>query len=234
MGYEISRTPHALLQHPKARLKVKFEQIVAFHMLRCPDFFFVQIGAHDGLSNDPIHEFVVRFGWRGILVEPQKTIFMTLKKNYQGQAQLIFENVAISTSVGTQQLYKFRDTVDASDWKTQQASLRQGQLLRLKKVIPNVEDLIEQETVESIDLDTLLQKYNVSKLDLLQVDTEGFDAEIIQMIDFTAICPAIIHYEHKHLSNSQQEVCLTHLINNGYYVSIDSYFNTVAYHKSYC
>lgn len=46
---------------------------------------------------DPLHSYVQRFGWRGILVEPQPDVFARLVENYRDQAdRLIFENVAIA------------------------------------------------------------------------------------------------------------------------------------------
>jgi hypothetical protein len=48
---------------------------------------------------------------------------------------------------------------------------------------------------ETISFETLLDRFKWSKLDLLQVDAEGFDAEIIKMFPFDRLKPAIIHFE---------------------------------------
>jgi hypothetical protein len=31
---------------------------------------FIQIGANDGIKNDPVHAFIKKYYWTGILVEP--------------------------------------------------------------------------------------------------------------------------------------------------------------------
>lgn len=41
----------------------------------------------------------------------------------------------------------------------------------------------------------LLTSHGLTRLDLLQIDVEGFDAEVIRMIDFSRVRPGIIKYE---------------------------------------
>lgn len=43
---------------------------------------FIQIGANDGLRNDPVREFIIRDRWQGILVEPLPAVFAMLQHNY--------------------------------------------------------------------------------------------------------------------------------------------------------
>ena len=85
-----------------------------------------------------------------------------------------------------------------------------------RKHIPDIEKRIIQETVHCISLDNLLVEQNVPQIDLLQIDAEGYDYEIIKMIDFQKIKPSIIRYEHKHLSKQDFDACLEYLIQNSY------------------
>ena len=39
---------------------------------------FIQVGANDGVYGDPLRSYVRRFGWKGILVEPQQDVFERL------------------------------------------------------------------------------------------------------------------------------------------------------------
>ena len=41
-----------------------------------------------------------------------------------------------------------------------------------------------------------MKTYKIKKIDLLQIDTEGYDAEIILNIDFDLMKPKIIRFEH--------------------------------------
>ena len=57
-------------------------------------------------------------------------------------------------------------------------------------------------------------------IDLLQVDAEGYDAEILRLFDIPRRKPAIIQFEHKHLGRRDVEACLNLLIDEGYKISI--------------
>lgn len=48
----------------------------------------------------------------------------------------------------------------------------------------------------------LVKDHDLFGLDYLQIDTEGFDDEIIKMIDFSIIKPKLIKFELVHLSKS--------------------------------
>jgi hypothetical protein len=56
-----------------------------------PGFTFVNIGANDGVLNDPCWPFIDRFGWSGVCVEPVPLIFERLAANYADlpQVQLV-------------------------------------------------------------------------------------------------------------------------------------------------
>lgn len=73
----------------------------AFSVAHSRKVTFIQIGASDGLHNDPIREFVIRDKWIGIKVEPLPTSFSRLKQNCQTIANrgLVFVNAAITSSV---------------------------------------------------------------------------------------------------------------------------------------
>ena len=83
-----------------------FDTIVETYSKKNPNFFFIQIGANDGVMSDPLNKFVRKFKWKGILIEPQKKEFIKLKKNYNDCDGLIFENLAISDKEGNIDLYK--------------------------------------------------------------------------------------------------------------------------------
>jgi hypothetical protein len=56
----------------------------------------------------------------------------------------------------------------------------------------------------------------VDRVDLLAIDTEGYDAEIIRHIDFGAYRPRLLEYEHYHLPPDEREGCRNLLENLGY------------------
>ena len=52
--------------------------------------FFVNLGANDGITNDPIYDFIEPFQMKGIAVEPVRVTYEKLCENYS-----IFPNVKL-------------------------------------------------------------------------------------------------------------------------------------------
>ena len=176
-----------------------------------PDFFFVQIGANDGVHCDPIRKYVIKSHWRGLLVEPVPHLFRKLVENYRDETQLIFENVAVAPHDGVLPIY----TVDGSApdfYMYGMTSFDKNHLLNnLPKGVP-----IKELEVPTLSMATLLSKHSIAKIDLLQVDVEGYDYEIIKLVDFDKVKPKIINFEHKHIPRSQRWECYRFLGTHGY------------------
>lgn len=158
-----------------------------------PAFFFVQIGANDGISFDPIYNFVTKEQVNGIALEPITSIFEKLKKNYAPFPNVIPVNKAIHKTEKEMVLFRVDpENKQYPDWTIGTASFDKSHH-DLGKV--NDSDIIE-ENVQCISLNDLISEYKINHIDLLQIDTEGYDYEIIKMIDFDKIAPSIISFEH--------------------------------------
>jgi FkbM family methyltransferase len=175
----------------------------------------LQIGACDGVLCDPIHKWIEKHGWQGILVEPQKEQFERLKINYKDSKNLRFENVAIADINGLRPLYKLKDENIEHDWQRAIASLHTSLLPK-----PHLEKQgkVITEMVQCVTFDTLLDRHQVNRLDLLQIDVEGYDYQLLKMFDFGKIKPKLIRYEHMHLKLSDKNTCNRYLTENGYMV----------------
>ena len=162
------------------------------------------------ISSPPSLVRIQKYRWHGILIEPQKIEFERLIKNYKNESDnLIFENVAIADHETTRNLYKVKDEQIVGDWQRGIASL-----------IP-MEGLEEQnavtiEAVQCISFDTLLERNKVKKIDLLQIDVEGYDYEILKLVNFERLKPHLIRYEHRHLNLSDKNACKKYLKKLGY------------------
>jgi hypothetical protein len=62
----------------------------------------------------------------------------------------------------------------------------------------------------------LIAKYNFYEINLLQVDVEGYDGEVIRMVDFNIVRPRIIKYEHGCLEEKEQTQLQKLLYSSGY------------------
>lgn len=220
-GYEIVRN---------CPPQIDFISLVSLLLYKEPkNFFFVQIGANDGKKNDPIYDLVIKYKLSGLLVEPLNGAFQSLLKNYSGNNNLIFENAAISNKEGFQSMYEikkeFQDIYEkyTKEKATMMSSFNKDHVRKyLRRGMgeffkdKQVDDYINEVQVKTISFDTLMQKHRVKNIDLLQIDTEGFDFEIIKMVDFNKYSPKLINYESVHLNASDRAQCESLLKEKGY------------------
>lgn len=73
----------------------------------------------------------------------------------------------------------------------------------IAKHFPNKETTIVVVTAWS--LPELLRQRGIRSVEVLVIDTEGFDLRVLEQIPFTHIRPRLIVYEHMHLSEADQE-----------------------------
>jgi FkbM family methyltransferase len=182
-----------------------------------PDFLFVQVGANNGLTDDPIRHLVIKHHWRGVLVEPQPQVFQHLLKNYELEKQLAFENAAIADKDGTAQLF-VADPQDETADLTVFASLKKEALIRglnNPKAV-GVQVLVQEVEVPALSVKTLLAKHRITKIDLLLTDVRGYDCEVVEQVLACGVKPTIIHFEHCHTARPALDELYRKLVEHGY------------------
>lgn len=190
---------------------------------------FLQVGANDGFINDPLHVFIKRDNWRGVLLEPQPDVFNDfLVKLHRKRPGIIAINAALDQNDGTRLLYKL--SVSTERWANGLSSfnreflvkqLQDGSMnknLRRQGItLPeNKDDCIISDEVATISPATLLKKFDDGGLDLLAIDTEGFDYEILKMLDLDIISPEVIIYEESVFDDKTKKECRDYLQSHGY------------------
>lgn len=180
------------------------------------DIFFVQIGACDGVLHDPIRPFILRYGWNGILVEPLPDLFEQLKENYAGKNGLIFENIAIAEYITKKSLYRIDPAMldQFPEWAAGCGTFVENSKNIATK--PEMKNHIIAQEVETIPLETLLTKHNVSAIDMLQIDTEGYDYKVLSQVDFSRYKPLVINMEFVHLTDEEKMSTYALLNEQGY------------------
>lgn len=192
--------------------------------------FFVQIGAMDGVSFDPIHPLVTELGWSGLLVEPLPDHFDRLKANYAGVEGLRFENCAVADHTGTVDLHRIPPEVvergELPDWANGISSMfTDRSVLGGKRGSAEDIAVIERERisvpVRSMTLTDLLRAHAVDHIDLLQIDTEGADWMVLRQVPFETLRPAVIHMEHYNLPEDERHCAIDLLLKWEYAVRSD-------------
>ncbi len=145
---------------------------------------FVQVGANDGKSGDPLHKVIRRGSLRGLLVEPQPEPFDRLQKNYSGVPGLQFENSAVAEVEGPIEM------VTATDRTTIGSTTPDRTILHLHQ------GEIRKVTVTGRPFPAILARHGIERFDLLQIDTEGFDYQVLRQVDLARRGVQIVNMEY--------------------------------------
>ena len=180
----------------------------------------IQIGSNDGKRFDNLNQFIKKYSPKSILVEPIKKNFDDLKKNYVYQTNIFFENSAISVNNEINSLFKVDDKkLDLYDEHIK--GITSFRISHLLKHGVSKSHIVE-EKVNSLSIKHLLEKYSIDKLDLLMIDTEGYDAQIaIDFLSNNSLRPFII-LEYIHINHEVFKKLLRTLETEKYqYIKID-------------
>jgi FkbM family methyltransferase len=220
-------TPAAMLNYRGFQLSLDLDMVLSHYGLDRPQVHYLQVGAFDGVSGDPIYPLIDRHRLRGTLIEPQKDAFDRLRTNYIHFPDFRFVNAAIADRDGCKTLFRVKPGREP-ERLGQMASFDRSVLMRHSRWVSDLESMIEAEEVPCLTFETLFKRYAIEHVDLLQIDAEGLDAEILRLFNIPLRKPAIVHFEHRHLSVPDHEQSIGLLVDNGYRVAACGY-DTLAY-----
>ncbi len=221
-GYTISRVKEKNIQYENQITKDNFFDLYFAHV-NPEEFFFLQVGANDGKTNDPIYPYVTRYGLKGVAVEVQPEVFLSLEQTYHDYPKVTCVNVAIARQTGSLPFFTVKDSAKTKENYSRMTGIASfnRDVIRhtIKNKLPkgvNVDDYIQESAVQTLTLNDLVREYGVTRIDMVQLDCEGYDYEIIKMIDFERFSPSIINFESNHLSDHDREECQAMLERLGY------------------
>lgn len=142
--------------------------------------FYLEIGGYHPtrLSNT---YFFYRRGWRGIVVEPNPEVEEIFRKTRSNDK---FINLGISEKNEVLDYYKFLvPAINTFSKKEAELNIKLGH--KLNKIIK----------IKTIKIKDLLALEKIKKIDLLSIDTEGFDELILKGWPWRKIKPRVICVE---------------------------------------
>lgn len=219
-GYALTMEYDAFLRQPSAKLEFDPSWILSHLARNKKKVCFIQIGANDGESNDPIRDYILNNQWTGLLVEPDPDLFNKLRQNYADQGELKFLNAAI----GSGQPMDFY-SVDAlapgaPAWASNLGSFNKDVILSHGESWPTMDGHLRKRRIDTITPDQMFSELGTQNVDLLIMDVEGYEWEILQRIDLRRNDIGCIYYENKHLPRQTHEKVVKYLADNGYAVGV--------------
>lgn len=153
--------------------------------------YFVDIGAHDGISLSNSYLLEREFGWKGICVEPIPKIYERLKKNRKETTTTV--NKGVYNTDGT--ILDF-----LLDSETMFSGISED--VDMKKL-----SKYEKINIETITLNKLLKDSNApSFIEYLSLDTEGSEYKILEAFDFSKYRFGLIHLEHNYIEGNRKKI----------------------------
>lgn len=220
-GYRIEGTRYTPRQYfePARMRRVEFDDVVCRLMFeRGQALSFVQVGAFDGITKDPLHKYITRCGWRGVMVEPQPGPAEALRRLYGDNPNIRIVQAVVDSARGSRSLY----TVESDRvplWAKGMASFERQHILNHEYLIPGIAAYVREIEVPCVTWSDVLAEVPGGSPDLLQTDVEGADAYLLSLFPFEQVKPAVVHFELKVLSRSEKEGAFDLLNRHGYLVA---------------
>ena len=155
--------------------------------------FFMDIGAHDGVSLNNTLYFEKNNNWTGVNVEPIKNVYDKLVENRPSSINL---NCAVSDSDGTAQFYcNTGYTEMLSGLKSNYDERHLGRLTRENRENNSITQIIDVETKR---VETICDIHNIKHIHYLSIDVEGAEFNVIKSINFDKVFIDVIEFENNY------------------------------------
>lgn len=169
---------------------------------------FLEIGSCDF---DNLN-YLSHYGWKGVIVEP----IAKYLDNIIRLDNIQYINAAITDKDGISNMYV------APDHITQKDPDYKGMSTLYKNSNSNLTEVVE---VKTMTFDTLFNITDITEIDYLKIDTEGYDGVILKSFPWDRIHPKYIKFESRHID---VRPILLLLEMQGYHCEVDSE-NTYAF-----
>ncbi len=190
-----------------------------------PDLGFLQVGAMDGKRYDPIYAFVQHYRWAGLILEPLPDLFVALSAHYAGHPAVTLVQAALTDSDGTREMVRVQRQAALEGavplWAEGLGSFHPernalGGVGVDGALLAALRQHTRREPVDCLTLSSLVERYGLPRLDLLQVDAEGCELDILRQVDRHGFRPAVVHLEHWALSAADRGALFGLLGERGY------------------
>lgn len=152
--------------------------------------FFIDVGAHDGITFNNTLYFEKNNEWTGINIEPIKNVFDTLVMNRPNSINL---NCAVCNSDGETEFYcNTGHTEMLSGIKSTFDPRHYNRLQNENKQWHCTTDVIKVNTKK---METIFDEHNISHVNYLSIDVEGAEFEVIKSINFDKVFIDVIGFE---------------------------------------
>ena len=154
--------------------------------------FFIDVGAHDGISYSNTYYFEQILGWRGICIEPHQDHFTQLCRNRSA----ICINAGISNYQGSAQFLKIIGEPEMLSGLVHTYDPRH--VARIEYELQSRGGSAHIVSVPVYTLQAIVDAYRIARIDLLSIDTEGGELLILHSINLHTVDVRVIVVENNY------------------------------------
>lgn len=177
----------------------------------------LQVGANDGLQQDPVRPVLENRNVRAVLVEPIPAVYERLKANYAGFPNVQTVNCAIGASDGTLTLYAL-DPGHVGE-PSLIASFDRPHVEQFRAIWGMPEHQLVTHEVPCLTVNTILARHGLNRVGIAVMDTEGMDHIVCNQLLDLEEPPEIVHFEYALCPEPEIRRILQRLDQMGYAVA---------------
>jgi FkbM family methyltransferase len=216
VGLEVQRSRQSI--SPDSRFGLQVLRLVVEDMLKCrepSEVLLLQVGANDGVQEDPVRPLLERYPIRAFLCEPLSDVFQRLSENYAAYKHVTPLNCAVGKESGELTIYRFAENqTNYTEQLVASFDRRNVERLRVAWGLP--ESAIVSETVPCYSVPDVLRQMGEARIDIACVDAEGLDHVICNALLDLLAPPTIVHFEYNNSPTNAVQELLERMVAMGY------------------
>ena len=152
--------------------------------------FFVDVGAHNGISWSNVLVLEKLFGWTGISIEADVDLYNELVTNVSSECL----NFAISNKTDEQIFWSITGSI--SGLSGLESGFKNDHKERIaNELIKNPSSICTKKQMIPKRLDNILADRNITHINYLSIDVEGNELEVLMSLDFKKVTCSLISVE---------------------------------------
>lgn len=185
--------------------------------------FFMDIGAHDGISINNTLYFEKNNNWTGINVEANKKVYEKLVLNRPNNINI---NCAVCNNEGTADFYcNTGYTEMLSGLKNNYDTRHLNRLNNENEQMGCITEIIKVETKK---IETICNEHDIKHINYLSIDVEGAEFDVIKSINFDTVFIDVIEFENNYDDSS---IPIIKYLEDNNYITLHKSYNIFMIHK---
>lgn len=164
--------------------------------------FFLDIGASDGILLNNTYLFE-QLGWNGIVIEPRKAVFKSLKRNRKCKKYNYYIHNKKEKQI-------FQEIIGEAELLS--GLLNFSAMQRVIREVLETNSKIKLHKIKTYPIQNIIKKCPF-QIDILSIDTEGNELEILKGINFRETFISFIIVENNNVFNHHTKI---YLLSQGY------------------